>query len=128
LSNRFNWVEVRVRDLEKAKNFYGSLFDWKITGDKNRDWAYWLIDTGETPSGGMWRMPKEKPCCVLVYVLVDDIDGALEKVVQLGGKIISPKSKEGENAMATFADPDGNIFGLYEATKKELPETQPENQ
>ncbi|MEM3616945.1 MAG: hypothetical protein QXJ31_03420 [Candidatus Bathyarchaeia archaeon] len=39
--NRFNWVEIRVRDLEKAKNFYGSLFDWKISGGENKDWAYW---------------------------------------------------------------------------------------
>jgi len=53
--NRFNWVEIRVRDLEKAKNFYGSLFDWEISGGENKDWAYWLIDTGEKPCGGMWR-------------------------------------------------------------------------
>ena len=26
MPNRFNWVEIRVKDLEKAKNFYGSLF------------------------------------------------------------------------------------------------------
>jgi len=25
-TNRFNWVEIRVRDLKKAKNFYGNLF------------------------------------------------------------------------------------------------------
>ncbi|MFQ5892473.1 MAG: VOC family protein [Candidatus Methanofastidiosia archaeon] len=24
---------MRVRDLEKAKNFYGNLFDWKISGE-----------------------------------------------------------------------------------------------
>jgi hypothetical protein len=118
MKNRFNWVELRVRDLEKARDFYGSLFDWKITGDQNKDFAYWLIDTGEKPGGGMWRMPRQKPCCVLVYILVDDIDKTLEKVVKLGGKVIAPKSKEGENAMATFADPDGNLFGLYEIAEK----------
>jgi len=117
-TNRFNWVEIRVRDLEKAGNFYGSLFDWKITGDQNKDFAYWLIDTGEKPGGGLWRMPKEKPCCVLVYILVDDIDETLEKVIKLGGKVVVPKSKENGTAMATFADPDGNLFGLYEYTKK----------
>ncbi|MEM2974982.1 MAG: VOC family protein [Candidatus Bathyarchaeia archaeon] len=118
MANRFNWVEIRVRDLEKAKQFYGGLFDWKISGKENKDYAYWLIDTGEKPSGGLWRMPKEKPCGVLVYILVDDIDKTLEKIVKLGGKVIVPKSKENGNAMATFADPDGNIFGLYEYAKK----------
>jgi hypothetical protein len=118
MTNRFNWVEIRVRDLEKAKNFYGSLFDWKISGDENKDWAYWLIDTGEKPSGGMWRFPEGKPLGVLVYILVDDIDKTLEKAVKLGGKVVSPKSREGENFMATIADPDGNLFGLYQYGKK----------
>jgi len=117
MPNRFNWVEIRVRDLERAKNFYGSLFDWKISGEKNTDYAYWLIDTGEKPGGGMWRFPEGKPLGVLVYVLVDNIDKALENVVKLGGKVVVPKSKEGENAMATIADPDGNLFGLYEVAQ-----------
>jgi predicted enzyme related to lactoylglutathione lyase len=118
VTNRFNWVEIRVRDLEKAKNFYGKLFDWKITGDENKDWAYWLIDTGEKPGGGMWRFPQGKPLGVLVYISVDDIDKTLETVVKLGGKVVVPKSKENGNAMATIADPDGNIIGLHQSAKK----------
>jgi predicted enzyme related to lactoylglutathione lyase len=50
--------------------------------------AYWLIDS-EKPCGGMWRMPKEKSLDVLVYILVDDIDETLEKVVKLGGKVVA---------------------------------------
>jgi len=118
MPNRFNWVEIRVRDLDRAKDFYGNLFDWKISGDQNKDYAYWLIDTGEKPGGGMWRFPQGKPIGVLVYILVDNIDQTLEKVVKLGGKIVVPKSKEGQNYMATIADPDGNLFGLYEAVKQ----------
>ncbi len=49
---------------------------------------------------------------------MEDIDKTLEKVVKLGGKVVVPKSKENGNAMATFADPDGNLFGLYKYTKK----------
>jgi len=118
MPNRFNWVEIRVRDLDKAKKFYGSLFDWKISGEENKDFAYWLIDTGEKPSGGMWRFPKEKPIGVLVYIAVDDIDKTLENVVKLGGKVVVPKSRENGNAMATIADPDGNLFGLHQSAKE----------
>jgi predicted enzyme related to lactoylglutathione lyase len=118
MTNRFNWVEIRVRDLQRAKDFYGKLFDWKITGDENKDWAYWLIDTGEKPSGGLWRFPKEKPLGVLVYVAVDDIDKTLEEVTRLGGKVVAPKSRENGNAMATIADPDGNVLGLHQSAKK----------
>jgi predicted enzyme related to lactoylglutathione lyase len=118
MANRFNWVEIRVRDLEKARGFYGNLFDWKIKGDENKDWAYWLIDTGEKPDGGMWRFPQGKQLGVLVYISVDDIDQTLKRVVELGGKIVAPKSKEGENAMATIADLDGNLFGLHQSARK----------
>ncbi|MBE0512953.1 VOC family protein [Candidatus Bathyarchaeota archaeon] len=118
MKNRFNWVEIRVRDLERSKKFYESLFRWKITGDENKDYAYWIINTGEKPGGGLWRFPHERPLGVLVYILVDDIDEALEKAVELGGKVVVPKSKENGNAMAKFADPDGNLFGLYEYAKK----------
>lgn len=96
------------------------MFNWKISGDENKDWAYWLADTGEKPGGGMWRFPEGKPLGVLVYILVDDIDKALEKVVKHEGKVVSPKSREGENFMAMIADPDGNLFGLYQYGKKGL--------
>lgn len=101
-----------------AKNFYGSLFEWKITGDKYEDFAYWTINTGKKHGGGMWEMPKEKPAYVLVYILVDDVDKTLEKAVKPGGEVIVPKSKENGTAMATVADPNGNFFGFYENTKK----------
>ncbi|MGB9676256.1 MAG: VOC family protein [Candidatus Bathyarchaeales archaeon] len=50
--------------------------------------------------------------------MVDDIDETLEKVVKLGGKIVASKSREGENFMATIADPDGKLFGLYQYGEK----------
>ena len=40
--NIFNWVEIRVRDLKKAKKFYESLFGWKISGKENKDFAYFI--------------------------------------------------------------------------------------
>ena len=104
--------------MEKAKKFYEGLFSWKISGSENKDYAYWIIDAGEKPGGGMWRFPEGNPLGILVYILVDDIDKTVEKVVKLGGKIVVPESKEGGNAMATIADPDGNLFGLYEYAKK----------
>jgi len=72
--------------LEKAKDFYGNLFGWKINGGENKDWTYWLIDTCEKPSGGMWRFPKGKPLEVLVYISVDNIDGTLKKAIELERK------------------------------------------
>lgn len=114
MTNNFNWVEVRTRDLEKARVFYKTLFGWRITGKKNEDFEYWFINTGEKPLGGIWRMPEDKPLGVYVYILVDDIDAILEKVEELGGKVTLPKSPSGKRFMAFFEDPEGNTFGLWE--------------
>ncbi|MFQ6129087.1 MAG: VOC family protein [Thermoplasmata archaeon] len=118
MANNFNWVEVRTRDLEKARSFYENLFRWKISGKKNEDFAYWHIDTGEKPEGGMWRMPQDKPLGILVYIAVEDIDATLEKVEELGGKVTLPKSPAGNSFRAEFEDPDGNTFGLWQEPKK----------
>lgn len=118
MANLFNWIEIRTRNLEKAKKFYESLFGWKISEKENKDFAYWLIDTGAKPGGGMWRMPEGKSLGVFVYILVDDIETTLKKVEELGGKVTVPKSPSGRAFMAFFTDPEGNIFGLWEEPKK----------
>lgn len=69
----------------------------------------------------MWRIQKTNQTGAIVYILVDNIDETLEKVGRLGGKIVTPKMKEGENFMATIADPDGNLFGLYQYGEKAAP-------
>jgi predicted enzyme related to lactoylglutathione lyase len=36
MKNIFHWVEIRTRDLDKAKKFYGSLFNWKSPARKTK--------------------------------------------------------------------------------------------
>jgi predicted enzyme related to lactoylglutathione lyase len=120
MNNIFHWVEIRTRDLNKSKKFYESLFGWKVSGTKNEDFAYWTMDTGSKIGSGMWRMPKEKPLGVLVYILVDDIAQTLKRVEELGGKITMPKTPSVEGCfMAFFTDPEGNPFGLWEEHREE---------
>ena len=81
---------------------------------------YWIFDTGGEPRvqnlrrGGIWLRPKGEPLGVVVYIVVDDIEAALRKVTELGGKVVLPKTPEGPAFKAYFADPSGNLFGLWE--------------
>jgi len=118
MKNIFHFVEIRTRDLDKSKKFYETLFSWKIMGEKNEDFAYWLIDTSGFPKGGMWRMPKDKPLGVITYVLVESIDKTLKEVEKLGGKVILAKRSADGGSYAVFADPEGNTLGLWEVEKK----------
>jgi predicted enzyme related to lactoylglutathione lyase len=47
---------------------------------------------------------------------VEDIDAALAKVEQLGGKTVKPRQDIGGGMgfTAYFTDPEGNLMGLYQ--------------
>jgi catechol 2,3-dioxygenase-like lactoylglutathione lyase family enzyme len=53
--NPFVHVELLTNDVEKAKDFYTKLFDWKLEEIPGMD--YTLIEVGEGTGGGMMRNP-----------------------------------------------------------------------
>lgn len=84
---------------------------------------YWMIQTKtkeEDPGvdGGM--MKKADPTQRQVnYVLVESVDQFSNKVKDLGGKIIVPKTEvQGMGHFAIALDPEGNNFGIWEATQR----------
>jgi len=121
MANTFDWVEIRVRDIEKTANFYENLFGWEIVQrEATEGFDYWIFDTGDEPRiqnirrVGMWLRPEGENPGVVVYIVVDDIEGVLKKVAELGGEVVSPKTPQGPAFRACFADPSGNLFGLWE--------------
>ena len=112
--------EIPANDPAKLSGFYSKLFGWtfeKWSGSGELD--YWMIKTKEKDedvgvNGGMMKKmdPNQTP---LNYVLVESVDDFSKKVVQLGGKIVMPKTEI--PTMGWFAvalDPEGNGFGIFE--------------
>ena len=50
----------------------------------------------------------------LLYVMVADIGSTLDAVVRSGGRIVRPMAPDARERVALFADPDGNVLGLYQ--------------
>jgi predicted enzyme related to lactoylglutathione lyase len=121
MTNTFDWVEIRTRDTEKATKFYENLFGWKVIRMETADGSdYWIFDTGDEPRiqnirrGAMWLRSDDANLGVVVYVLVEDIEIVLQKVTDLGGEIVLPKTPQGSAFKAYFTDLDGNLFGLWQ--------------
>lgn len=121
MANTFDWVEIKTKDIEKSADFYEHLFGWKVIRKEAAEGLdYWIFDTGDKPRteniqrGGIWLRPSGESLGVVVYIVVDDIEAVLEKIVALEGKVIAPKTEQGPAFRACFADPDGNLFGLWE--------------
>jgi len=80
IANPFVHVELNTRDVDKAKAFYGHLFDWKLEDVPMPGGSYTMIKVGEGTAGGMMKHPVPgAPSMWLTYVLVNDIGAATKK-------------------------------------------------
>lgn len=110
--------EVPADDMDRAKNFYESLFGWKIQPfQEGAD--YWLISTSEEQAedqigGGL--MPRQNPNQTIVqYIDVASVDEYMKKVSELNGKVVVPKMPvPGMGYFAVCLDTEGNSFGIWE--------------
>lgn len=110
MSNKVIWYEVLGKDGEKLKRFYAQLFGWKYKEQAGT--SYGMTDPEDTGIGGGIGSVTSGVNWAGFYVGVEDVDQALRKVEQLGGKVIVPTTKLPEVTFAVFADPEGNSVGL----------------
>lgn len=109
--------EVPVDDPERAGAFYSSVFSWNV--DRWGPVEYWNLSTGEAPGvgaeGALSRRSEEVPG-VVIYVGVDDIDDALDRVQRNGGAAHTEKVPiPGVGWSAHVRDTEGNLIGLFQA-------------
>lgn len=115
MGNPFWHIELQTKDVDKAKQFYRSLFDWQFD-ESHKD--YTIIRTGEEVTGGITNGTQDASHWVPV-IEVADIRAATRKAVQLGAKIIEDVTEEGEWGWSnTIADPTGAALHLFQPKKK----------
>ena len=113
-------------DEERAKEFYGSIFDWELnSADMGGGMAYTTITTvpiddkmmPKEPgaiNGGFTSRGKETPSPVIT-IGVDSIDDTLKKIEAGGGTTVAPPEPDANvGASAYFKDSEGNTMGLFE--------------
>ncbi|HYD22385.1 MAG TPA: VOC family protein [Flavipsychrobacter sp.] len=119
MKNSINWFEIPVTDFERAKEFYGKLFDAEIQVMPHPEYKYGMLpgDMQNGVSGGIVQGPGFEPSDKgpLIYLNGgDDLSGPLSRVEAAGGKIILPKTSIGPNGfMAHFIDSEGNKMALH---------------
>ena len=112
MANPVVHFDIGCRDREKTNEFYTSLFGWTTTdyGPLSK-----TINTGSEQGipGFMTALGHEPHNYVMVYVQVDDISAHTEKVVELGGEVVVPKTEvPTQGHFAWIKDIDGNLIGL----------------
>jgi predicted enzyme related to lactoylglutathione lyase len=119
--------EIPVDDASRAKEFYGSVFEWQVMDvDMGGGNSYTTVMTtpideqSQMPTepgainGGMMQRTTETPTPVIT-IGVAAIDDALKKIEAGGGSMVAPRTEiPGMGAYAYFKDSEGNLLGLWE--------------
>src|SRR5262245_44550526 len=105
MANPFVHVELQTQDPEKAKKFYGSLFDWKLEEAPAMP-GYTMLKAGEGPGGGIMKSPVAGgPSRWVTYVQVTDVERSTSKARELGGTVLIPKTEiPGMGSYSIIAD------------------------
>jgi uncharacterized protein len=107
MSGDIVYFVIPAGDADRAKTFYGELFDWRFAPG-NVPGGYQL--EGPNPPGGLFEGGKASS--PEVYFGVDDIDAAVARVRALGGEADDP-SEIASGFMARCTDDQGVSFGLW---------------
>jgi predicted enzyme related to lactoylglutathione lyase len=115
VANPFVHVELNSTDVNKAKTFYGKLFDWKLEDAPMPGGTYTMIGVGEGTGGGMMKqMIPGAPSSWLAYVGVDDIETATKKAKSLGANVLKDVTEvPGFGWLSIIVDPTGAMLGLW---------------
>src|SRR5579872_5906069 len=109
MPNPFVHVELNTTDVDKAKKFYGGLFEWNLQDMPMGEHSYTVIGVGQGTGGGMMKHPVPgAPSAWLPYVEVADVHASTAKARSLGAQIMKDVTEvPGMGWFSIFLDPTG---------------------
>lgn len=107
------YIEIPADDVSRSASFYREVFGWRI---RQRGDGATAFDDAVGEVSGAWVTGRKAgtETGLLVYIMVDSVAEAVEAVVAKGGRIVQPIGADAPEITARFADPAGNVFGLYQ--------------
>jgi predicted enzyme related to lactoylglutathione lyase len=123
-NNVVSWFEIPVTDMDRAKQFYETVFEFSITvhdlGNLVMGWFPSPKPNAYGTTGSLVLNEQYKPSATegpLIYFnsTSGDIANELSRVVAAGGKILKEKTLISEDSgyMALILDSEGNRIALY---------------
>lgn len=116
--NMFSYVAIPSENFERAFKFYFEITNGLIQRNPKVPFPMaYFIDEKHNNVGHLFQLPNFRPSKdgTIVYLEVNDINKALNKIELSGGKVVMPKtiiSKKG-GFWALFLDSEGNRLALH---------------
>jgi predicted enzyme related to lactoylglutathione lyase len=117
LSGSVTHFEIYAEEPATLAGFYQQLFGWRFERAPGRD--YWRIETGAALEsgfvGGLTYRPVAGARSWVHYVHVASLDASVAEAERLGAAVLRPRTAVPKTAWyAVLADPEGNIFAIYQ--------------
>jgi uncharacterized protein len=108
------YIELPAADAARSAEFYRTVFGWNIR--TRRDGHLAFDDSVGEVSGSFvtGRPPSSGKPGLLMYVMVDSVAATLDAILAGGGAVVQPIGADAPEITARFADPAGNVIGLYQ--------------
>jgi hypothetical protein len=124
LTGSVTHFEIYAEEPATLAKFYRRLFGWNLERSPGLD--YWRIETEAAPAGrvagGLTYRPVAGTRGWVHYVHVNSLDDVVAEAEQLGAVVLRPKTAGPEMAWyAVLADPEGNIFAIYQTDVAAFP-------
>lgn len=112
-----SWTDLSTPDVEGAKTFYHELFGWEYTQEETDSTPYVMATRKGLSAAGIGALPDENmPSVWSTYFAVDDADATAAKIQEAGGSLVMEcLDVMDAGRMAFAADPNGAVFGIWEA-------------
>ena len=118
MANSINWFEIPVTDFDRAKKFYGDLFENELHQEVMGGATMGFFGGGEGVHGAIVKgegcVPSDSG--TLVYLNGgEDLSGMLARAEAGGGKIVVPKTEITPEIgfFAIFIDTEGNKVAIH---------------
>jgi predicted enzyme related to lactoylglutathione lyase len=107
------YLEIPTANVARSVAFYRAAFGWRT---RQRGDGATAFDDGAGEVSGAWvtGRPHSGHPGLLLYVMVDSVSATLETILADGGRVVAPIGGDAPEVTARFADPDGNVLGLYQ--------------
>ena len=109
------WSEISTPDLAGTIEFYTSLMGWTTEDmDLPNGMTYTMFKQGETMIGGCVQPEGEATPMWMNYILVEDLDAAIGKAIDLGATNIMDRVDLPMGSFAVISDPQGAVIAFWE--------------
>ncbi len=113
------WFDLTVADAPRIRDFYTAVTGWTSSEIDMGGYAdFVMVPPGGGGVAGVCHARganDDLPVAWLAYVVIEDLDHSLARVVELGGSVVAGPKSMGEARYAVIRDPAGAVIALYQA-------------